>query len=320
MFYKTISKNCLFVISLLFLCFSVSNCSFASLENRQIDAQNKKTVSKQFAEPKTVGKITSIEITESSGLVESRCSRNVFWTHNDSGNAALIFALNEKGEKLGTWKVAGAKSVDWEDIATAKDEHGKCLLFIGDIGNNARTRSELTIYRINEPAVSSSDRTSSASSPLYTEKASAINFSYPDFRHNAETLLVHPKSLDLYVLTKRISGAAGVYKLEAKGSKDTNVLEKVADLSVPALPNGLLTGGEISADGTRVILCDYYNGYEIALPKNSENFDDIWKGEPSIIELGKREQGEAICYSVDMNSIFATSEKKNSPFIKVTRK
>lgn len=320
MFYKTISKNCLFVISLLFLCFSVPSCSFASLETGHIGAQNKTNISKEFAEPKVVGTITSNEITESSGLVESRCSKNVFWTHNDSGNAALIFALNEKGEKLGTWKVAGALSVDWEDIATAKDSKGNCLLFIGDIGNNSRARGELTIYRLNEPAVSSSDRSSNALNPLITDRAYAINISYPDFRHNAETLLVHPKSLDIYILTKRISGASGVYKLSVKNLKDKNVLEKVADFSVPALPNGLLTGGEISADGTRVVLSDYYNGYEILLPGNAVNFDEIWKEDPSIIELGKREQGEAICYSVDMNSVFATSEQMNSPIIKATRK
>ncbi|MEZ5346408.1 MAG: hypothetical protein R2681_12735 [Pyrinomonadaceae bacterium] len=267
-----------------------------------------------------VGKITSNEITESSGITQSRCSKNVFWTHNDSGNAGLIFALNEKGEKLSTWKVSGAKSVDWEDIASARDENGNCLLFIGDIGNNARTRGELTIYKIREPKVADSDRSSGESNPKITEKAIAISVSYPDFRHNAETLLVHPKTLDLYILTKRISGASGVYKLSVNELKEKNVMQKIADFSVPALPNGLLTGGEISSDGRRVILCDYYNGYEIELPKNALNFDDIWKAEPSIIELGKREQGEAICYSLDMNSVFATSEKKNSPFIKVTRK
>ena len=86
------------------------------------------------------------------------------------------------------------------------------------------------------------------------------------------------------------------------------------------MPNGLLTGGEISPDGSRIILCDYYNGYEIVLPKDAENFDEIWKDEASIIELGTREQGEAICYSVDGEAIYATSEKKNSPFIEVRRK
>ncbi|MCB1024614.1 MAG: hypothetical protein KDB79_09500 [Acidobacteria bacterium] len=304
----------------MFLCFSVTNCSLEYLENNPAGAQNKKTFSKQFESPVVVGTITSKEIDESSGIVQSRCSKGVFWTHNDSGNPGFIFALNEKGEKLGTWKVSGAKNVDWEDIATAKDGKGNCQLYIGDIGNNSRTRGELTIYRLNEPVVSDSDSSSSSSRPLLTEKAVSINVEYPDFRHNAESILVHPKTLDIYLLTKRISGAAGIYKLSQKDLKEKNILEKIGDLSVPALPNGLLTGGEISPDGTRVILCDYYNGYELELPKNSRNFDEIWKQDPSVIELGKREQGEDICYSVDMRSIYATSEKQNSPLIRVSRK
>jgi hypothetical protein len=36
--------------------------------------------------------------------------------------------------------------------------------------------------------------------------------------------------------------------------------------------------------------------------------------------MGGREQGEAVSYSADGNSIFATSEKKNSPIIEVKRK
>ena len=161
---------------------------------------------------------------------------------------------------------------------------------------------------------------SSNRNPIPTEKATAIKFKYPDFRHNSETLLVHPKTEDIYVLSKRFSGAAGVYKLSWGEGKERNTLEKVADFSVPALPNGLLTAGEISSDGKRVIVCDYYNAYEIALSENELDFDEIWKEEPSIIDLGKRNQGEAICYSEDMKSIYATSEKSNSPLIEVTRK
>ena len=193
-------------------------------------------------------------------------------------------------------------------------------MYIGDIGNNAKDRGELTIYRVREPKVLAKSSSSSNNNPLTTEKATAINFSYPDFRHNAESLLVHPKTEDIYVLSKRFSGAAGVYKLSGREGENKNTLEKVADFSVPALPNGLLTAGEISSDGKRVIVCDYYNAYEITLPEESKTFDEIWDEEPSIIDLGKRNQGEAICYSEDMKSIYATSEKSNSPLIQVTRK
>jgi hypothetical protein len=223
-----------------------------------------------------------------------------------------LFAINEKGKKLGTWKVTDAKNTDWEDIATFKDEKGKCFLYIGDIGNNNRTRSEMIIYKLAEPKVSEGDKDSSKKNPNKTEPAEAINFKYPDGNYDAETLMIHPNG-DIYVLTKSLIGASEVFKI---GKKTT----KIADFSVPAIPNGFVTGGEISPDGKRIILCDYFNAYEIVLPKDAKKFDDIWKETPLVIELGERKQGEAICYTADGKAIIATSEKKNSPVIKVERK
>lgn len=320
MFYKTISKKSFLVISLLFVCFNALSCSLVSSNSPDMAKTRDKDLSKNFRKPRVVGRIRSREITESSGLVASRCNKDVFWTHNDSGNGAFIYAINKKGLKLGTWRVAGARNKDWEDIATFKGVSGDCFLYIGDIGNNVRTRRTLTIYKVKEPRVLQTDISSSKKSPRTTQKAEQIMFTYPILRRNAEALMVHPQTEDIYVLTKRFSGASGVYKLSFKDLKRQNTIRKIGDISVPALPNGLLTGAEIAPDGKRVILCDYFNAYEIALPKSAKDFDEIWKHDPSIIELGKRDQGEAICYSVDIRSIYATSEKTNSPFIEVKRK
>ncbi len=322
MLYKTIIKNRAFVISLTFFCFIFSGCSAVSSSDIRNNNKPNEKNSFNYQKPQIIGQIKSNEITESSGIAASRCNKDVFWTHNDSGDSAFIFALNEKGEKLGTWKVSGAKNKDWEDIAAFYDKQTeKCFLYIGDIGNNERLRSEMTIYRVAEPKVSDADKNSSEKNPNKTENTEAIKFEYPDVRHDAETLMVHPNTGDIYILTKRLSGASGVYKLAANYSLEkTNKVEKIADFSVPAIPNGFLTGGDISPDGKRVIICDYFSAYEIVLPENTKNFDEVWKQKPAIVELGQREQGEAVAYSADGKSIFATSEKKNSPIIQVRRK
>ncbi|MDQ3089157.1 MAG: hypothetical protein M3Q78_11260 [Acidobacteriota bacterium] len=319
---KTITKNRAFVILLTLFCFIFSACHSVSSTNGGKVNKSTEDVSTNYEKPQVVGKIESGEITESSGIAASKCQENVFWTHNDSGDDAFIFALNQKGKKLGTWKVSGAKNKDWEDIATFQDaKNGKCLLYIGDIGNNERLKSEMTIYRVAEPTISDADKDSSRKNPSQTENAEAIKFVYPEMRHDAETLLVHPNSGDIYILSKRLSGASGVYKLAADFSLEkTNTLKKIADFSVPAVPNGFLTGGDISPDGKRVVVCDYFSAYEIVLPKNAKSFDEIWTEKPLIVELGERNQGEAVAYSADGKSIFATSEKKNSPIIQVKRK
>jgi hypothetical protein len=221
------------------------------------------------------------------------------------------------GDRLETWKVTNAKNVDWEDIALRKDTDGKCYLYIGDIGNNTRQRDEFSIYRIAEPDATT--KTTSRRSPGETAAAEILRFTYPDSRHDAETLLVEPISGSIYVVTKRISGSAGVYKLKPDlDSNELQTAEKIADISVPAIPNGLLTGGDISPDGKHIVLCDYFFGYELTI-NNGQTFDDIWKATPVKFSLGKREQGESAAYSPDGNSVFATSELKDSPLIKVTR-
>ncbi len=291
------------------------SCSTAST---QTSGNSNRSQSERYQTPQVVGTITSPEIKESSGIAASRCNKGVLWTHNDSGDGASIYALNEKGEKLGTWKVSGAENRDWEDIATFKNENGECFLFIGDIGNNTRIRDVFTVYRVKEPQVSLAEKDSSKTTPAKTEPADSIKIEYPDIRRDSETLMINPKSGDIYILSKSLSDSSAVYKLPASYSlKTTNKLEKIADFTVPAIPNGLLTGGDISPDGKRIVICDYFSAYEIILPDNAKNFDEIWKQKPQVIELGEREQGEAVCYSSDGKSIFATSEKKNSPIIEV---
>ncbi len=320
---RNIAEKTAFVIIILLICLNFTNCNLVSSGSSVPPNQNAVSpadeFSKDYQKPKVVGVISTDEITESSGLVASRCNQNVFWTHNDSGDGAFIFALRHDGKKLGTWKVAGAKNIDWEDIAAFKNAGGECFLYIGDIGDNNRIRDEHTIYKVKEPTVIQTN--SSRKNPLSTQTAQSIKITYPDERHDAETLMIHPQTGDIYILSKILSGASSVYKVAANYNlSKTNKLEKIADFSVPAIPNGFLTGGDISFDGKRIVICDYFAAYELILPEKAKNFDEIWKEKPARIELGERAQGEAVCYSINGKSIFATSEGKNPPLIEVDRK
>jgi len=318
---KTITKFFAFVISFSIVCLIFSGCSSVFSSKSGNGNKTNENYTSNYDKPKVNGKIESSEISESSGIVASKCQPDVLWTHNDSEGGAFIFALDKKGERLGTWKVRNAKNIDWEDIAGIKTTNGGCFLYIGDIGNNTRIRDEFTVYRLKEPQVSAADKSSSKKDPLETESPEAIRFTYPDMRRDSETLMVHPVTGDIYILSKRLSGASAVYRIKSNFDLDkATKLEKITDLSVPAIPNGFLTGGDISPDGRRVILCDYFNAYELVLPETAKNFDEIWKQTPVIVELGAREQGESVGYSADGKSIFATSEKKNSPLIEVKAK
>lgn len=312
---KTIAKFCFFVIFAAVISSITAGCSFVPSESGRTPAVS------HYEAPKVIGKIKSPDITESSGIAASRCRPDVLWTHNDSGDDAFIFALDLTGKSLGTWRVPNAKNIDWEDIATFKDSRGKCFLYIGEIGDNKAQRPEHAIYRVVEPTLSPDDAASTRASPLISANAEVTRFSYPDFDQDGETLMVVPGSGDIYVVTKRVSGPAGVYKLKGDfGGNSAQLAEAIGEVSVPSIPNGFLTGGDISPDGKRVIICDYSRAYEFSLPETSQRFDDIWKQTPETIDVGSRSVGEAIAYSVDGTSIFATSEKRGSPLIQVKRR
>ncbi len=269
----------------------------------------------------TLGRLKDPAIKESSGLVASRSTPGLCWTHNDSGDGPFIYGLDSRGRRKGVWRVAGASARDWEDIAAGPGpQRNQNYLYLGDIGDNSEKRSEIVVYRVPEPTITAADATSTKSKPRVTQSAEAIRLRYPDGKHDAETLMVHPVTGSLFIVTKAVFSNPSVYEAAGPVSSDKPVtLNRVAGLDVPSLFGGLITGGDISPDGRRVALCDYMQGYEIVLPEGAA-FNTIWNQPLKAIELGQRKQGEAIAYRLDGIALLTTSEGKASPLIQVTRR
>ena len=183
---KTIAKFYVIVISTALFAVVFSACSNVSSSGNNMSPPS------NYGKPKVVGTIKSGDIHESSGLAASKCKDNVLWTHNDSDDGALIFAVNMAGENLGTWKVKNAENEDWEDIAAHRDKTGQCYLYIGEIGDNKLKRGKQAIYRVQEPDIKAEDANSNSKKPLETEPAEIARFEYPDQLQNSETLMVHP--------------------------------------------------------------------------------------------------------------------------------
>ena len=262
-------------------------------------------------------------IRESSGIAASRRNPNLFWTHNDSGDEPFIYAFDRRGKHRGVWRVLGAKAEDWEDMAIGPGPNrSTSYLYLGDIGNNSKTREEMMVYRVVEPLISSRDSSSSKQNPRTTQPADVIRLKYPDGKQNAETLLVHPSTGDLYIVTKVSGEAARVYKAKAPLLKSVvTILKHIGEVRFPNALMGVITGGGISPDGRRVILCDYIEAFELVLSeKPGVAFDTIWKQPLIPVNIGARQQGEAVCYSADGMALFATSERLPCPLIELKRR
>lgn len=274
-----------------------------------------------YGPPALLANLEEQAVTESSGIVASRHNPDLFWTHNDSGDGPFLYAFDRRGRARGVWRVTGAKARDWEDIAAGPGPtKGLSYLYIGDIGDNSRKREEITVYRVAEPVIESSGTRSSKAAPLPTAAAEAIRLRYPDGRHDAEALMIHPQTGDLYLITKYATEAK-VYKAQAPLDSTTiTTLKAISDLQVPSLFGGMITGADISPDGRKLALCDYFNAYEMSLPAAASEFDRIWQQPLSTIPLGARSQGEAVCYRLDGKTLLATSEQKPTPLVEVQRK
>jgi hypothetical protein len=271
-----------------------------------------------YTEAKLLTHIAAKFIDEASGIVESRRNPGIFWINNDSGDGAYLYAVDRQGKTRGVFLVRNAAANDWEDIAYGPGPDGKGdFLYIGDIGDNGKKRTDTIIYRIAEPKIGTA--TGSKETPLLTAEPTIRRaFRYPDGSHNAETLLVHPKTGIVYIVTKEENGVSSVYKFPAEPAEwwEPNTLTRVGTITITGEQHpypDMITGGEISPDGKKVILQSYLRAYELRLPENTADFDAIWKTRPTHVPLPLLRQGEAICYSADGKSIFVTSEKTPAP-------
>lgn len=189
------------------------------------------------------------DISEASGIVASRQHKNVFWVHNDSGDGPRLFAVNSAGNRLAEVMIANALNEDWEDIALDDRQH----LYIGDIGNNANNRRDLSVYIIPEPDTVKDTvvRVTGKLSFLYPDqdwtKTSPRNF-------DAEALFYYDHTL--WILTKHRSDSnTKLYRFPSLDTSSVQTLEWVDRFAI----EGMVTGADVRPDGNMLAVLTYSN-------------------------------------------------------------
>jgi hypothetical protein len=272
------------------------------------------TVGNTYASTYTVvGEVGSPAIVEPSGLAASRLTPGVLYVHNED-TTAIVAISTTNVSTLGTFNVANVTPADWEDVATGPCPAGKCI-YMGDIGRSSANfptpPSTFAVYRIPEPNIGAGQ----TSGDLTAEK---FPFQYPDSPKDAEALMVHPTTGDIYVITKSQSGLSKVYKfpkpLPAPGTMTT--LTFVANIQLPTKADdiwfGQATAGAIHPCGSRFLLRTYRNVYEFRAPAGS-GFESAFTATPVVLTNTVEGQGEAIEYEANGASYFTMSES-DPPF------
>jgi hypothetical protein len=247
-------------------------------------------------QPRVTGHVATPAATELSGLVLSRAHRGVLWTHNDSGDRARVFAVATDGRLLGEVAVTGAESFDWEDIAVGPEPGGHDALYVGDIGDNLAQRSDITVYRMQEPAVGSG-----------TATAERLTLRYPDRAHDAEALLVDPSSGALVIVTKDLSGRARLYVAEDPSPDAVTTMRSAGSVSLGnALP---VTAGDVSADGGTIALRTYDRAF-VWSRRRGESLVAAMRRRPCTpgADLLSEGQGEALALTANGRAFYTVPE------------
>lgn len=210
-------------------------------------------------------RFTDPDIVESSGLVvlAAPADDGLVVTVNDSGDSGRVFAVDPAtGDTVGvtSWT---PEPEDVEALAPAGAGH----VWVGDIGDNRRARDSIEVLRV--PV----GRGPVAASPQ------TYVLVYPDGAHDAEALVSHPVTGQLFVITKGVFSGT-VYAAPARLRADgPNRLVEVGEAP------GIVTDATFLPGGGGVVMRTYSTAHVAAFPS--------WQVVSSV-DLPRQDQGEGI--------------------------
>ena len=156
-----------------------------------------------------------------------------------------------------------------------------------------------------------------------TEPAVAFPVAYADGPRDAEALLADPETGDVFVISKQWDRSpTGLYRLPADTvmadapPAGITTMERVADVAgpngAPGAGPGLITGADISADGTLVALRTY--GSVILWDRDlDQTLAETLVQRPTCTRKIDEPQGEAVAFGMGSLSVVTISEGEGVP-------
>ena len=251
------------------------------------------------AAPSVLLRFDDPRIAESSALVLSSDGERLY-TANDSGDAARLFSVDFDGRTRAVVDLPGVEAVDVEDAARGPGG----TVYLADTGDNRAVRDAVQLVRLREPG--DGDRRAA--------DVAVAALTYEDGAHDAEALLVHPRTGQTLVVTKGLLGSAAY---EAPQPFGDGVLRRVGGFAPDSTgtPGGpdpvvaarlLVTGGAVSPDGSRLVLRTYTDAYVFAVP--GDDLVAALRGTPAVVALPASPQGEAVTWTRDGKALLTSSE------------
>jgi hypothetical protein len=282
-------------VALLFILSVSLNSCFLFGSPKPIDPiVTDKLILPEFNDAPAIFDVSENRTTEASGIAPARNFENCVWVIEDSNNEAGLHLMGNDG-KYKSFVSMQLRNRDWEDIASGPGPiANENYVYVADIGDNAAVYGEYLIYRIPEPKVNQKE----------IINFETIKFHYPGrISQNAETLLLDPKTKDLYVISKEQFNV-NVYKLAYPQALNADIEAEL----LGTIPYWLITAGDISDDGTEILLKSYAAVFYWKLKPNETIFQALSRPRDIGAPYLQENQGEAICWDLKAKGYFTISE------------
>jgi hypothetical protein len=170
------------------------------------------------------------DIFESSGLVDRGA---VVFTVNDSGDDAVVYGVDPSSGRTVSHTTFAHSVEDVEAVAPG----ARGTLWVGDTGDNRHSRDGISVFHVRPGE--------------HDRAADRFDLAYPDGPHDAETLLVQPRTQQVFVVSKSVFGGTVYAAPRTLSAGRPNQLRAYAQV------RGLVTDGTFFPDGRHVLLRTY---------------------------------------------------------------
>ena len=238
------------------------------------------------------------QLESSSGIVGSHSNPQYVIICQGSGTDNLLHVFNREAEFQGSIELAGAENIDWQDIAIGPGPvDGQTYIYVGDIGDRASSRDFLSIYRFEEPDLSS------INTPF---ALTANDVERIDFRVNEkkdfQTLMLDPLSKDLIVM-----GTMQAMTYRLRYPQNTSAISN-ADYKGHHRLRREIKAGDISPDGRYIIIKDVGEVFKWEVPEGDDPirvmFEDVPVKVPYVAEI----EGGALGWTKDSQTYFTITD------------
>ncbi|MGK7392532.1 MAG: hypothetical protein ACNS60_19410 [Candidatus Cyclobacteriaceae bacterium M2_1C_046] len=206
----------------------------------------------------------------------------------DSGGEPELYLLNKNLQIQDTISVGSTSNIDWEALTVDEQDN----FYIGDIGNNLNQRKNLRIYKFNKE-LSSLDT-------IHITYAQQEHFPPPKEKMNFDSEALFWQDNKLHLFSKNRGRKCVKHYILPDTIGEYNLIP-TEEIRL----NGMITGADISPDGSLVALLSYGKIYIF-----KREGEKLYENPYLLIETTRFGQSEALAFISDNEMIVSNEAGK----------